>query len=166
MSSSQILSNEQCHQKLNRMSHQLLEDFYAENEIVFAGIIGNGFEMAKMLQQKLEAISSIKVTLAEIKLDKKNPLNSPVQAGLTADEIKDKVIIVIDDVLNSGRTLIYALKPFLEVKVKKLATAVLVDRSYKDFPVHADYVGLSLATTLQDHVEVKISGNSVEAWLR
>jgi pyrimidine operon attenuation protein/uracil phosphoribosyltransferase len=76
------------------------------------------------------------------------------------------VIIVVDDVANSGKTMLYALQPFLRNQPKKIQTLALVDRTHKTFPVHTDYVGFALATTLQEHIFVEVSGEIVTgAWL-
>jgi pyrimidine operon attenuation protein/uracil phosphoribosyltransferase len=68
---------------------------------------------------------------------------------------------LIDDVANSGKTLSFALKPFLEYQPKKIQTLVLVERSHKAFPVQPDYVGLSVATTIQEHIYVEVEGETV-----
>ena len=109
-------------------------------------------------------ISDIKITLCEVKLDKENPLNK-VETSLPASEYTNKALILADDVLNSGTTLIYGVKHFLEVPLKKFKTAVLVDRNHKQYPVKADFKGLSLSTSLKEHIKVVFSEEETHAYL-
>ena len=149
-----ILSHQKIVQKINRMAYQIYEDNYDQKEIIIAGIANNGFVLAQLISQKLKEISPISINLVELKINKKNPINSEVELNLTDNDIKNKSIVLVDDVQNSGRTMIYGLQHFLRAPINKLSIAVLVDRSHKRFPVQADYVGVSLATTLKEHVEV------------
>jgi pyrimidine operon attenuation protein/uracil phosphoribosyltransferase len=96
----------------------------------------------------------MKVTLVPVKVDKKNPYDTQPTVDLKREQVENKVVILVDDVLNSGKTLIYGIKYFLEVRLKALRTVALVDRDHKRFPVKADYVGLLLSTTLKEHVKV------------
>ena len=123
-----------------------------------AGIVKNGFLLAERISKKLMEISSIKVKLAEIKLNKKDPLSEKVKINLSENVLKKNVVIVVDDVLDSGRTMMYAIDPFLKYQVKRLITVVLVDRDHHSYPVKADYVGISLATTMQEHITVELEG--------
>lgn len=148
-----ILNNDQIEHKIKRIAYQIYESNVDESEIILAGIAKSGFVFAKRLKNILEEISSIQVTLCEVKLDKKNPLNL-VKTSLPATGYQDKSIVLIDDVLNSGTTLIYGIKHFLEVPLKQFKTAVLVDRSHKKYPVKADFKGISLSTSLNEMVKV------------
>lgn len=149
-----ILDHHKIDQKINRIAYQIYEDNYDQNEIIMAGIAKNGYVLAEILKKRLESISDIKVSLKELIIDKKNPLKSKAELKMEGAEIKNKSIVVVDDVLNSGKTMMYALQAFLAAPLKRLSIAVLVNRSHKRFPVNADYVGLSLATTLKEHIEV------------
>lgn len=151
-----ILNNEQIQHKIKRIAYQIYESNVNETELVLAGIAKNGFVFANRLKTVLEEISDLKVILCEVKLDKKNPL-SGVKTSLSASEYQDKSIVLIDDVLNSGTTLIYGIKHFLEVPLKQFKTAVLVDRSHKKYPVKADFKGISLSTSLNETVKVNFS---------
>ena len=128
-----------------------------------AGIAKNGYVLAKRISEKLQEISSIKVKLAEIILNKKDPLSGKVKVNLPEKELKDKVVIVVDDVLESGKTMMYGIDPFLKYSVKRLTTVVLVDRDHHSYPIKADYVGISLATTMQEHISVELSGGKNDA---
>lgn len=148
-----ILNKKQIGQKIDRMSYQVLEDNLDEKELVMAGIADKGYTLAKRIKKVLEHISSIKVTLVKIDLDK-NSTHLRAGTDLPVTASANKVVILVDDVLNSGRTLAYGLGVFLDVPLKKLRTLVLVDRSHRIFPVSPDYTGLELATVLKEHVDV------------
>lgn len=148
-----ILDKKQIQQKINRIAYQILEDNLSEKEVVLAGIWDRGYKLALRLKKVLLKISDLKVTMLKIELDR---LNSKLVASTDLDEVhwKNKVIILVDDVLNSGKTLAYGLGVFLNTPHKKIRTVVLVDRSHKIFPIATDYVGLELATVLKEHVDV------------
>lgn len=162
-SKTQILSHQNILQKVNRIAYQIYEDHYNQKEIIIAGIANNGYTFAQLLSNKIEEISSINVKLVELKIDKKNPIESEIELNLTKTEIKNKSIVLVDDVLNSGKTLIYGIQCFLKAPIKSLSVAVLVNRSHKRFPVNANYVGMSLATTLKEHIEVDFENSKAYA---
>ena len=116
---------------------------------------------AELLLQELIQISEMPITVTRIRLNPANPLNSEVLLEMPLEQADDKVIIIVDDVANTGRTIFYAIKPLLQILPKKVEVAVLVDRSHKSFPIQVDYYGLSLATTLKNNIEVQI-GNDAE----
>src|SRR5439155_4356998 len=126
--------------------------------IILAGIQDNGLVIAKCIQQLLSNISSFKTELISVSLDKRHPGEIGLSKHL---DFNGQVVIVVDDVVSSGKTLLYSLKPFLEFQPKKIQTLVLVERSYKNFPVTPDYVGLSISTTLQDHIFVEVNDDVV-----
>ena len=154
-----ILSKEVVEKKLRRMAYEILENNIDENEIILAGIRESGSVVAKVIQHMLGEISSIKTELITITLDKKEPTDVSLSRSI---DFNGRVIILIDDVSNSGRTLLYALKPFIEFHPKKIQTLVLVERTHTSFPVRPDYVGLSIATTLQEHIFVEVRGEEIE----
>lgn len=151
-----ILNRKQIQQKITRMAYQIWEDNLDETELVIAGIIDCGYTLAERLQKELQRISGIKVVLMRISLDKDS---SHLQANtdVPIESCADKVVILTDDVLNSGRTLAYGLGVFLDIPLKKLRTAVLVNRSHRKFPVSPDFTGLDLATVIKEHVDVLLS---------
>lgn len=151
-----ILNQQQISQKIDRLAYQVYEDNLQESEIIIAGIVDHGFTLAGRLKEVLERISPIRVTLMKIELDK-NSTHLAASTDLEIDSVKNKVIILVDDVLNSGRTLAYGLGIFLDVPLKKLRTLVLVDRNHRNFPVSPDFTGLELATVLKEHVEVVLN---------
>ena len=155
-----VLNKQQLQQKIDRLAWQIYEQNYKENEIIIAGIAKRGVLVAQKLADKLTNISSIKVKLVTIKLDKDNPYEKEIEVDITESEFKDKVLILVDDVLNSGKTLIYGTKHFLSAPIKRLSTVVLVDRNHNRFPIKADFVGLSLSTTLKEHISVELEKNA------
>lgn len=159
-----ILSSLQIDQKARRIAYQILESNSKEKEIVIAGINGNGFIFAKKLTEILTEISTINLTLCEVFIDKKNPRN-PISTSIPSDSYQNKSLVLVDDVLNSGSTLIYGIKHFLEVPLKQFKTAVLVNRNHKKYPVKADFKGLSLSTSIQEHISVEFSKNGAKAYL-
>ena len=148
-----ILTNQEIEHKIKRIAYQIYETFVDEEEIVIAGIATNGFIFAKKIAQALETITSLKVSLCEVQINKQNP-ELPIHTSLSKENYSNKGLVLVDDVLNSGTTLIYAVRHFIDVPLKKFKTAVLVDRNHKKYPVKADFKGISLSTSLLEHVQV------------
>jgi pyrimidine operon attenuation protein/uracil phosphoribosyltransferase len=160
-----ILSTEQTHQKIKRIAFEIYERNFEEGSIILAGIVGEGYEMARLLKSFLEEISQLQVQLMQVNLNKEQPHLSPVQFDLEKESLNGKVIIVVDDVLNTGRTLAYSLSPFLGVTVKRVQVAVMVNRAHHSFPISADYVGYALSTTLNEHIRVQLTGEEAGVYL-
>ena len=159
-----ILTQEEIAHKIKRIAYQIYETFADEQEVVIAGIAQNGYVFAQKLAAELNSISDLKVVLCEVNIDKTNPLNT-ITTSLDRAAYTDKCLVLTDDVLNSGSTLIYGVKHFLEVPLRKFKTAVLVDRNHKQFPVKADFKGLSLSTSLKERVQVVFSATEEYAAL-
>ncbi len=151
-----LLSNTQIAQKINRLAIEILEHNYTEKSIVLAGINNNGLGFAKLIKRAINKISNVEIILANISLNPAKPTKDDVSIDLADSDLKNKVVIVVDDVANTGRTIFYAFKPFLDILTKKVEVAVLVDRKHKSYPIKVDYVGLSLATTLKDNIKVNL----------
>ena len=156
-----ILDKQQITQKINRIAYQILEDNLNEKEIILAGIWDRGYKLALRLQKVLQTIGDFKVTILRVDLEKQNS-KLVAKTDLPETEWKNKVIILVDDVLNSGKTLAYGLGVFLNTPHKKIRTVVLVDRSHKIFPIATDFVGLELATILKEHVDVVLDVDGEE----
>jgi pyrimidine operon attenuation protein/uracil phosphoribosyltransferase len=161
-----ILTDEQVRRKIRRMAYEIYENNYTEKEIVLAGILDQGCELAKLLAAELEDISPLKTILVGISLDKAKPTQSSIELDLDEKSLKNRSVVLVDDVLNTGRTLAYSLKPFLKVKIKRLEVAVLVNRSHAQFPVSARYCGYDLSTTINEHVLVSLSQKKLEVFLQ
>lgn len=164
MSSNHILNHQEIEHKIRRIAYQIYETFVDEHDIVIAGIASNGSIFAKKIATQLEAISPIKVTLCEVFINKLNP-NQPVTTSLPKELYQNKGLVLVDDVLNSGTTLIYGVKHFLDVPLKKMKTVVLIDRNHKKYPVKADFKGLSLSTSLLEHVTIVFENGNDCAYL-
>jgi len=153
-----ILDQSLAEKKLRRMALEIIENNAGEKEVILAGIKDRGSVVAECIRKMLSEIGSIPADVISISLDKKLPKEVRVSKAI---DFNDKVIIVVDDVANSGKTLLYAMKPFLDFQPRKIQTLVLVARSHNSFPVHPDYVGLSIATTLQEHIYVEVADDKV-----
>ncbi len=159
-----IINDNQIRSKLKRISYQILETNLKNSMLVIAGIESNGYLIAKELKKILNKLSNIEVILCKVKIDKKNP-RKPIETSISKEEYSNKSIILVDDVLNSGSTLVYAVKHFLEVELVQFKTAVLVNRNHKKFPVKADFKGISLSTSMQSQVIVEFKGSKINALL-
>ncbi|MFT5736584.1 MAG: pyrimidine operon attenuation protein/uracil phosphoribosyltransferase [Maribacter sp.] len=149
-----ILSHDQIQFKTKRIAYQIYEANVNEKQIIIAGIDGGGIKFAKKIIAVLRKITNAEITLCKVMMDKSNPLKSGVSTSISENDFKNKSIVLVDDVLNSGTTLIYGVHHFLKTPLKQLKTAVLVNRNHKKYPVKADYKGISLSTSLQEHVNV------------
>ena len=157
----QVLDHNQVRQKIRRMAFQIYESNFSEKSLVIAGIDGQGYALAREIARELGEVSPLKSTLARVLINKDTPEVGEVTLNIDASQVKKKVVILVDDVLNSGRTLAYGMKPFLSMEVKKIEVAVLVNRSHPKFPIQPQYTGYELSTTLSEHVTVVLGEKSV-----
>lgn len=159
MKRNKILDNVQIKRKLDRIARQLLEENFKEDELILMGIEGEGLEVAIRLEKILKSISKLPVRFESIQLDKKNPFNTDISSSYEPNSLENKVIIIVDDVLNSGKTMIHAVKHILESAPKGVYTVALIDRTHRSFPVRADFCGLSLSTHVDQHITVKLNSS-------
>jgi pyrimidine operon attenuation protein/uracil phosphoribosyltransferase len=150
-----ILNKQQIQQKITRMAYQIWEDNLEEPEVIIAGIIHSGYTLADRLAKELERISGIK-----------DSSHLKATTDIPVESCADKVVVIADDVLNSGRTLAYGLGVYLNIPLKKLRTAVLVNRSHRVFPLSPDFTGLDLATVIKEHVDVVLTESEDAVYLR
>jgi pyrimidine operon attenuation protein / uracil phosphoribosyltransferase len=162
----QILNDLQVKQILKRLAYQVYENNFNEKEIIIAGVEGRGVEVAKLLCEELNEICKVKIHTTDIVMDKSNPAAKQIVLSNKGLNATNKAVIVVDDVLNTGKTLLYSLIPLVAQKAKKIKTLVLVDRNHKMFPVAADFIGTQLSTTLQEHVEVQIAKGKINVYLK
>lgn len=155
-----ILDKERINWKMQRMAYQIWENFSHEEEVTLIGVEGSGAAVARSLARRLGEISPLKVSVFNIKMNKRKPLSEEV---VVSEDITNKAVVLVDDVANSGRTLLYALRPLLNYDLKKVLLTVLVDRKHKSFPISPDIVGHTVATTLQEHIEVETDGDYITA---
>jgi pyrimidine operon attenuation protein / uracil phosphoribosyltransferase len=154
-----ILDAAMAAKKMERMAYEIAEQMVDESApIILAGIKENGVVMARVLAKKILEISGHSVEIIEVSLDKRHPGDVLINKAISYD---NTVIILVDDVTNSGKTILYALKPFLLFHPKKIQVLTLVERTHKAFPVKADYVGISMATTIQEHIYVEVAGEKI-----
>lgn len=159
-----ILNHQEINHKIRRMAYQIYEANVNRDEVILAGIQSNGFILAKKIKDHLDQISEINGILCDVKIDKKNPTEA-IETSLHKDDYSNKSVVLIDDVLHSGTTLIYGVKHFLDVPLKQFKTAVLVNRNHKKYPVKADFKGISLSTSLNEHIEVIFDKNDSKVLL-
>lgn len=152
-----VLDDRKIRQKIRRLAIEILEHNCDEQELIFAGINNRGMAFARLLHAELKNISKLDLSLTQIRLNPADPLASEIKLDMPVASLRDKVIIVVDDVANTGRTIFYACKPLLDTLPKKIEVAVMVDRTHKSFPVKVDYFGISLATTLLQDIDVQIT---------
>lgn len=154
-----ILDSRQIEQKTERIAYEIYENSFNEEILFIGGIKGNGFEFAERLIEKLNLIARDSypkgIRLFEISVNKSNPLSHSIDLSLSDEELENSAVILVDDVINSGSTLIHATSRILQQNVKTIKTAILVNRTHRKFPILADYVGLDITTTLQDNIVVE-----------
>lgn len=160
-----ILNQVQIDQKITRIAHEIIENTTEVDSIFIAGICGNGVLIANKVGEIIKRNSDLKCTIFEINLDKENPLSAEISSSIDIQLIKNAYVILIDDVVNSGKTMQYALTKILEQNTKNIKTVALVDRTHRRFPIKCDFVGLTLSTTLQNRVEIELSEKESYAYL-
>lgn len=151
-----ILNHRQICQKIKRLAYEIYEQNFEETEIILIGVNNRGMEIAQLLMKELLQMSKLEITISRLHVYPPNPLSQEIHLELPVHSLEGQTVIVVDDVTNTGRTIFYAMKPIMEVMPKKVEVAVLIDRKHKAFPIKVDYVGLSLATTLSENIDVEI----------
>ena len=164
MQKKKILENTQILNKIKRISLQIIESNLNSSKIIICGIEKNGALLAQKICAELNHITKKNIIFCKIKINKSNPTEN-IQLSINKDVCENQSIVIVDDVLNSGKTLIYAVKHFLDIEVKSIKTAVLVNRSHKKFPISADFKGINLSSSLQNHVDVVFTNDKIEGFL-
>lgn len=159
-----ILNNQQITHRIRRIAYEIYESNVKESKVILAGINGNGYILAQKLAEQLQSISPLNVILCEVRIDKKQP-REQVTTSIPVADYQNASLVLIDDVLHTGTTLIYGVKHFLEVPLSQFKTAVLVDRNHKRYPIKADYKGISLSTSLNENIAVQFTENTAIALL-
>lgn len=155
-----LLDNIRIDKKLQRMAYQIWEHNSHADSVTLIGIEGSGMVVAQSLAQRLRDISPLQVEVLQLKLNKRALLSQKLKVDA---DLTGRSVVLVDDVVNSGKTLLYALKPLLDMEPQKILTAALVDRQHKSFPIATDIIGHTVATTLQDHIEVTTEGDEITA---
>lgn len=160
-----ILNQQQIQQKIVRLGHQLIETAFDQNVLYIGGIVGNGYVLAQLICDVILENSKLQVVCFEIQLNKDEPWSEPITFSIAQKELKNSYIVLVDDVVNSGKTMQYALLKFLEQATKAIKTVALIDRQHRRYPIKTDFAGLSLSTTLKNHVEVDLSPAEAKVFL-
>ncbi|NEQ50639.1 MAG: phosphoribosyltransferase [Leptolyngbya sp. SIO3F4] len=160
----QILDHRQIDQKITRIAHQIYENNFEEAELILVGIEPRGAILAQRLTALLRDLAPMEIRYLPLSVNKEAPLSEPFECALTTEEAEGKTVVLVDDVLNTGKVLMHAAGHLLDLRIKRLQTVCLVDRKHRHFPIRADYEGLTLATTLQEHISVEF-GETDSAWL-
>lgn len=151
-----VLDHDRVQRKLRRIAIQLCEENWSEKRIVLVGVAPRGMKLAERLATMIRELNAVEADLIELRLDKNDPLTGPVKLSADLEGLKDRTVVLVDDVLMSGRTLMHAAAHLVRVKLAKLTTVVLVDRRHRAYPIRADIVGLTLSTTVQEHISVEL----------
>lgn len=159
-----ILSEKEIAQRIKRMAYQIYETNSKSEKVILAGIVGNGYLLAEEIAKALKTISTLNVILCKVNIDKKNPRNT-ISTSIDVATYQNESLVLVDDVLHTGTTLIYGVKHFLEVPLSQFKTAVLVDRNHKKYPIKADFKGISLSTSLNENVVVSFTNTGAKAYL-
>ena len=160
-----ILDQNKINRIVRRLAYQILESNISSSEIILIGIYENGYNLSKIIFEELKAITEIKTELFFVKINKKYPLKNIV-FECEKEYLKNKSIVLIDDVLNTGKTLIYCTKSLLDVELNSFKTVVLIDRNHKKFPIKVDYKGISVSTSIADHIELIFEKNNIHALIK
>lgn len=155
-----IIDERRVNQMIKRMAYEVYENNFSEKEIILVGVFEKGYQLADLIREQLIQIADpIKITLVRLDVDKNTPLASEVKLDIAHSKLKKKSVLIVDDVLNSGRTMAHCLTALMQAEIKRIETIVLVDRSHKRFPLLANYKGYELSTTIDEHVEVRLNEN-------
>ena len=160
-----ILNHNKINKIVRRLAYQILESNINSPEIILIGIHQNGYNLSEIIFEELKAITEIKTELFFVKINKKSPLKNIV-FECEKEYLKNKSIVLIDDVLNTGKTLIYCTKSLLDVELNSFKTVVLIDRNHKKFPIKVDYKGISVSTSIADHIELIFEKNNIHALIK
>jgi pyrimidine operon attenuation protein/uracil phosphoribosyltransferase len=163
--SNQILDREAILSKIKRIAFQILENNYQEENLYIIGIQGGGAILAKKISEELKSISDLKPIYLTVDIDKSSPANSKVLLNADIKIAENSVILIVDDVLNSGKTIFYTLRSLLDLNLKKIETAFLVNRAHRSFPIAANYTGIEIATTIQEHINFNWSEEGFGVYL-
>ena len=160
-----VLDEKQVAQKIRRIAFEVYENNYSEKKLFIAGIEGGGYHLAELIKNELDTISPIETSLLMIKLDKTSPTRGEIEIEGDINKLKNHVLLLVDDVQNTGRTFMYGVRPFLNIRVKKIEVAVLVNRDHVQFPVIPTYTGYELSTTMDDHIHVSLKKGEASVYL-
>jgi pyrimidine operon attenuation protein/uracil phosphoribosyltransferase len=150
-----ILEEKDIKQKIRRLAYQIMEEYITEDDLHIFGINNNGNQLKNHLIETMHQIKpDFKIQSHQIRLSPADPVGSDIATDIDINLLSQKNILIIDDVASTGRTLYYAASHFHSVLPKSIKMGVLVDRKHKSFPIQVDFVGRSLATTVNENILV------------
>jgi pyrimidine operon attenuation protein/uracil phosphoribosyltransferase len=152
METRKVLDSEAINVIVHRMAHQVYEQFCDYDELILLGVDGEGFFLAEQLKAELDQMNLLRSRLFKLSLPKHEKSKPGITFSPALPNLKGIPVLLVDDVLNSGRTLTYCLSPLVEYEIPSLKIAVLVERKYRKFPVASSITGLELSTTLEENV--------------
>jgi pyrimidine operon attenuation protein/uracil phosphoribosyltransferase len=166
-SSRVVLAEADINRALTRIAHEILEANKGSQDLVLLGIPRRGYPLARRLAAKIAAadpsvaaediIGQLDVTMFRDDL-RRHPTRTPLPTQLPAAGIDDKVVVLVDDVLYSGRTIRAALDALVDLgRPRIVRLAVLVDRGHRELPIRADHVGKNLPTSSVEKVRVRLA---------
>jgi pyrimidine operon attenuation protein/uracil phosphoribosyltransferase len=158
MVANMILSKASAEKKLRRMAMEILEQHHSSSELLLVGIRQNGWPIARKIQAFLKEDFTGNLQVAVLTIDKKSPSGIQLEPAVSCS---GKTVILVDDVANSGRTILYALKPLLDAYPEKIQTLALVARTHRSFPVALDFVGMSVSTSPEEYISVDVHDDAV-----
>jgi len=161
----QIMNHQQIERKINRLAFQIIEHTYGIQTVYIGGVQGNGYVLAEKMIRFIQQQSDQQFVLFEIALHKHHPLQHSIAISIPEQTLNQQTVFLVDDVINSGKTMQYALMKIIQQPVHEVYTAVLIDRQHRKFPIQANFFGLSLSTTLQNHINVSLADNHYSAVL-
>ena len=155
-----VLTKEVAEQKLQRLALEIAEQLDGDDaEIIIIGIRNSGKVVADKIGVLLRPLLTVPIKIISVVLNKVTP--KEVFLSEPNIDFNNKNVIVADDVVNSGKTLLYALRPLLYFQPKRIQTLVLVERMHKLFPIKSDYIGLTVATTSQANIVVEAKDGEI-----
>ena len=152
----EILDHQQIKQKIKRLAFQIVENNLSHKKLYLLGINNNGRKLAQLINEELQKIALLEVIQGNIRLNPANPLEAEIQMDIPISELENQSVLITDDVANTGRTLFYAFSAVMKSLPKRIQVGVLIDRKHKNFPVEVNYVGMTLATTLKENIDVDL----------
>jgi len=154
-----ILNQEAANQKLHRMALELAENLSGSDAaLILVGVKDSGLVIAHKIALLIRPYIKNEIKIISVSLDKDMPKEVLLSENINLNDLN---VVLIDDVANSGKTLLYGLKPLLDYYPRTVQTMVMVERMHKLYPVKPDYVGLSVATTLEDHIQLEVTNDEV-----
>ncbi|GAA4517009.1 MULTISPECIES: bifunctional pyr operon transcriptional regulator/uracil phosphoribosyltransferase PyrR [Nonomuraea] len=158
-----VLEGPDIHRALTRIAHEILERTKGADEVVLIGVPTRGVTLARRLGERIEQFEGVKIPVGSIDITmhrddlRQGPARPLGRTDLPPDGVDGKIVVLVDDVLYSGRTVRAALDALSEFgRPAAVQLAILVDRGHRELPIRADYVGKNLPTAKSEKVKVSL----------